>query len=153
MAVPGVIAVTAPSVLGERGTFMLEIFVSGAAAVLAGWLGWHLARAAATVRSSLGVRLTLGVVALVPLLFGAWTAIQFGGYLGDLVLPFDTVSATIVGWHLNGTRIVTTEIETADGQTFVTPTLDTRPAGLSVGPHRLVVTRVHRLVVEVLPAP
>ena len=152
VVVPGTIALAAPSVLGERGTFLLEIFVSGGAALLTGWLGWHVLRAAAMTRSSVGVRVTIGAVGLVPLLFAAWTAVQFGGYVGDLVLPFDTVGATIVGWHLNGTRIVTTEINTAAGVTYATPTLDTRPPGLSSGPHRLLVTRIHRLVLEVLPA-
>jgi hypothetical protein len=145
-------AALARFLLGARGSFVIEILLSGFLTAVLALATRALVRGARDPRMSRSNRWILTGCAVVPAVFAILVGLQFGQLLADTSLPFDRIDTDVIGYRSgSGGRLPShARIETTSGS-FDLPFLVPRPAGLSTGEHVLVVTHFERLVMDVLP--
>ncbi len=137
----------------ERAAFIIEILLAAVMTAILGFFTGKLLWGARDPAMSTTNRRILAVVAAVPGAFALFFGIQCAQLIADAILPFDRVDTIVLGYRAgSGGRLPShAKIDTASG-TYDLPFLVPHPAGLSDGPHVLVVTHFDRLVLEVLSA-
>ena len=144
------VSVAARSLLGPRGELVPSLLLGAYPTFVAGFIGFRWLRGAGDARLTRTNRAIVTALAVLPVGFAAFFAWETALVALDLVSPFDTVEAQVVGTRYSpgGRGPGVDHLYTASGAEYSYPVFAFAGSDLA-GRRTITLSRHQRLVIEV----